>query len=85
MSKRAPILIRWVTGHPDEFIVVFEDNTMWHMNKNKPEDERTTSKLQAVLREADKHLYQPLNSANNPNGVWKFTGGNITDLKFVPT
>ena len=84
LSKRAPVLIRWVSGNPNEFVVIFEDNTMWHLNKNKSEDEKTTNKLLGILKEANKHLFQPLNTQNNPNSVWKFTGGNITDLQFVP-
>jgi hypothetical protein len=52
LSKRTPILVRWVPGSTNELIAVFEDNTMWILNKTLQEEEKATNGLLNALKNA---------------------------------
>lgn len=87
-SKKPPVAIRWVTSVPSQFVVVFEDNSIWKFSTRYPtEDRRTAEKMLAALKDSPS-IFQVVSSGNstmNPLSLWKFKGSRIKDLRFVPS
>ncbi|CAG9311295.1 unnamed protein product [Blepharisma stoltei] len=86
-SPRPPIVCRWY--NEKEFIVLFDDNTMWKFSKEfEIESERSTRYLTERLKEARNSLVDfisfdyPRNDGS-PTSLWKFYCGRIRDLRFA--
>jgi WD40 repeat protein len=88
-SRHPPSIARWVSSEATHFVVVFEDNTMWKFSTRYPtEVPRTAEKMLAALKESTStspfQVVNPVSAPNNPLSVWRFRGGKLRDLRFVP-
>lgn len=86
-SPKPPSIVRWVKCSTSQFVVVFEDNTMWRLDSNFKEDARTISNIHQRIRDAKQISsdFAVLNATAEDSNlqVWKFFCSSIRDLSFV--
>ena len=86
-STKPPCIVRWVKCSASQFVVVFEDNTMWRLDTNFKEDPRTISNIQQRIRDAKSISsdFAVLNATAEDSTlqVWRFFCSSIRDLCFV--
>lgn len=86
-SPKSPSIVRWVKCSTSQFVVVFEDNTMWRLDTNFKEDARTISNIHQRIRDAKSITsdFAVLNATAEDSTlqVWRFFCSTIRDLSFV--